>query len=118
MNTFGDLIIKKVNLFSQEEKWIADGNFGSVRDILWKRATDIIWLDYPLLIILKQFFKRSLIRSFKREELWHGNRETLWESIFKPNSLLVWVFKTYWLYKKKYSAIMASNEFLIEVHFN
>ena len=86
---------QRVNNFSQKENWVVDGNFSAIRDILWKRATHIIWLDYPFHIIIRQFFKRSLIRSLTREELWSGNTETLWNSIFRPLSLLMWILKTY-----------------------
>lgn len=101
----------RVEPFTKKEKWITDGNFGQVRDLVWGRATNIIWMDYPFHIILKQFFKRSLIRSFKRKELWNGNRETLWNSILRPNSLLVWILRTYSRNKKRYSTLMHSREY-------
>ena len=101
----------RVMPFVQNERWITDGNFSQVRDLVWGRATNIIWLDYPFHIVMKQFFKRSIIRSIRREELWNGNRETLWNSILRPQSLLVWILKTYKRNKKRFSALLQSEEF-------
>lgn len=101
----------RVDEFTSQSTWITDGNFGQIRDLVWARATTIIWLDYPFKIIMKQFFKRSIIRSFKKEELWNGNRETLWNSILRPKSLLVWILRTYRRNKKCFSVLMESTEY-------
>jgi adenylate kinase family enzyme len=102
---------QRVDPFTAKETWITDGNFSQVRDLVWGRATSVIWLDYPFHIIIKQFFKRSIIRSFKKEKLWDKNTETLWNSMLRPDSLLMWILKTYKRNKKRYSALMDSKEF-------
>lgn len=101
----------RVESFTAQEAWITDGNFSAVRDLVWRRATTIIWLDYPFHIIMKQFLKRSILRSVRKEELWNGNRETIWNSILKPNSLFIWIIRTYRKNRKRYSTLMESNEF-------
>lgn len=45
------------------ERWVTDGNKGSVRDIVWPRADTLIWLDYPLVISLWRLGKRALWRT-------------------------------------------------------
>lgn len=102
---------QKVDSFTNKDLWITVGNFSKVRDLVWTRATHIIWLDYPLSVILPQFFKRSLLRSIKREILWGTNRETLWNSILKPNSLLIWILKTFQRNKKQYQELLNSADF-------
>ncbi len=102
---------ERVDCFTKQSNWITDGNFSQVQDLVWSRATTIIWLDYPFNIIIRQFFKRSIIRSFKKEELWNGNRETLWNSIIRPKSLLAWILKTYRRNKKRFSSLMESTEY-------
>ena len=85
----------KVAAALSSRQWVVDGSYSKVRDLIWPNAEVIIWLDIPLAIILKRFFLRSLTRSFKKEFLWSGNQETLRNSIFKKDSLLVWILKTH-----------------------
>src|SRR5512146_1557183 len=32
--------------------WITDGNYRKARDLIWARATTLVWLDYALPVIL------------------------------------------------------------------
>jgi hypothetical protein len=56
--------------------WIADGNYGSIRERLWPKATQIIWLNYSLTVNIWRGLKRSVGRAVRGDELWHGNRES------------------------------------------
>ncbi|MDA8793127.1 hypothetical protein N9N67_07770 [Bacteriovoracaceae bacterium] len=97
-----------LNQFTDQEEWIIDGNYGSVKDITWKKATHIIWLDYKLPFVLKRFFIRSFKRSYTKEILWNNNRETLKNSIWGKESLFLWIFKTHHKLKKEYSTYQES----------
>ncbi|WP_376099600.1 adenylate kinase [Roseomonas sp. CCTCC AB2023176] len=56
--------------------WVADGYYVSqVGDLLWPRATHLVWLDYPRRIIMARVIRRSLLRAATRRPLWNGNRE-------------------------------------------
>ena len=77
------------------DTWVLDGNYSKSRDIVWPRADTIIWLDYPLPVIMARLFKRTLRRVVTREELWNGNRETLRGTLLSRDSLLLWALKTY-----------------------
>jgi adenylate kinase family enzyme len=77
------------------DTWVVDGNYCKVRDIVWTRADTIIWLDYPLPVILVRLFRRTVRRVVTREELWNGNRETLRGTLLSRDSLLLWALKTY-----------------------
>jgi adenylate kinase family enzyme len=93
------------------ESWVADGNYGAVRELLWQRATAIVWLNYSYPRVLWQALKRTMKRSLKRELLWHGNRESVWRSFFSRESILVWVATTYHRRQRDFAALRASGRF-------
>ncbi|HWV24526.1 MAG TPA: hypothetical protein VNZ58_10070 [Thermomicrobiales bacterium] len=70
------------------ESWVADGNYRSVREMLALHATDIVWLDYPLPLVLWRFLRRTATRMIRREELWNGNRESVGSLISDRFSLI------------------------------
>ena len=75
------------------DRWIADGNYSAVRDLVWGPATTILWLDYSLPLAFWRVLRRSLWRSLTREELFAGNRESLRLTFLSRESLL-WVVVT------------------------
>lgn len=79
------------------ERWVVDGNYSKVREQLWARVDTVVWLDYPLPLILWRLTRRTLSRSLRREELWESrNRENLLNHFFVPSrSLYWWVLTTY-----------------------
>jgi adenylate kinase family enzyme len=93
-----------------EPTWVADGNYSSARNLIWGRAEMLIWLDYPLPLILWRLLKRGLRRSIQRVELWHGNRDTLRGVFFSPNSLFLYACKTHFRRRKDYPAAFAAPE--------
>ena len=64
------------------DRWVADGNYSLARDVIWPRATLLVWLDYPIYVVLWRLFWRTLGRGVLRKELWHGNKEKLWWHFF------------------------------------
>lgn len=59
------------------DAWILDGNFDDEHEFVWKQADCIVWLDYPLMTILKQVAARNLRWTVTRQLIWSGNRMTL-----------------------------------------
>lgn len=94
-------------LQAAENGWVADGNYARVRPLLWEAADTIIWLDYPLLVILARLWRRTWQRVFRRIELWNGNRETLRGALFSRDSLFYFVLRVYRQRRRTYSALFA-----------
>ena len=69
--------IARVEVATQGERWITDGNYTICQDLVWGRATDVIWLDYPLSVSMPRLLRRTLDRAVTGRELWAGtgNRE-------------------------------------------
>ncbi len=82
------------------ESWVVDGNYSRARDIIWARATTIVWLDYPFGLIFWRLFRRTMGRAIMRTELWNGNKENLRGIFFDRDSLFLWAFKTHWSRRK------------------
>lgn len=91
-------------------RWVVDGNYSPVRDIVWGRATDIIWLNYSFPIVLSRALKRTVGRIITREKLFSGNRESLRQSFFSRDSILFWVLKTFRRNRVKYVSLKSSDE--------
>lgn len=90
--------------------WVTDGNYGKASDLIWARATTLVWLDYSLPVILWQLIWRTLKRVITREELWNGNRETLRGAFFCKDSLFLWALQTHPRYRRAYPLAFASPE--------
>ncbi|HZR41011.1 MAG TPA: hypothetical protein VFB12_12885, partial [Ktedonobacteraceae bacterium] len=60
------------------DAWVVDGNYSNVRDLTWGCADTVVWLDYSLWVVMTRLLRRTLTRGIAREELWSGNRESLW----------------------------------------
>jgi adenylate kinase family enzyme len=76
--------------------WIVVGNYGQVRDLTWRPADTLIWLDLPFPIVFWRLFKRTLRRTLTQENLWGtGNRESFVRAFFSRHSILLWAIKTH-----------------------
>ena len=85
-----------------QDRWVIDGNYDKVRDIVWPRATHLVWLNYPFRTIFSRAFRRTLRRVISREELFAGNRESLSRALFNPESIVWWVLRTYRRRRREY----------------
>jgi adenylate kinase family enzyme len=90
--------------------WVVDGNYSRVRDLLWARADTIVWLDYPLPLILWRLWWRTLRRWWSRELLWGTNRERLRTHFLSRDSLFLWALQTYGRRRREYPALLAKPE--------
>ena len=76
-----------------QDKWVMDGNYPSkIGDMLMPDL--IVWLDPLHIVVLWRFSKRTLKRTMSRDLLWGHSRESLKNSIFNKNPLLLWIIKT------------------------
>ena len=58
------------------DRWVIDGNYRQVRDLVWERAEMIVILDLPRSTVMRQLIWRSVTRAAVGRELWNGNRES------------------------------------------
>ncbi len=91
--------------------WVADGNYASARHVLWPRATTVVWLDLGLPRVLWRGLRRTLGRCLSRQELWHGNRESLRRALLSRESLLLWIVSTFHRRRREFEQLRASSAF-------
>ena len=96
----------------QSDRWIVAGNYHVVRDLIWPKAEAMIWLDYPLLTVLRQLTRRNFQRWWTQELLWGTNREPFWNHfrLWSKESLYHWLFRTYWRRKREYPMLLSQAE--------
>ena len=87
------------------EAWVTDGNYSAVRDLVWPRATAIIWLNYPLRMVLWRLLRRTVRRARTQEILFSGNRESLRQSFLSHDSILLYALMHYRRTRDRYRKI-------------
>ena len=103
---------RRVALVVAGERWVIDGNYSRVRDIVWARADTVVWLDLPRRTVMGRIIRRSFRRVAGRVELWNGNREH-WGNLFtldKEESVISWAWQTHTANRVKFEAAMADPE--------
>ncbi|MFC2065388.1 hypothetical protein ACFLXB_09875 [Chloroflexota bacterium] len=93
---------------TSSNRWVSDGNYSNVRDIVWGRATDVVWLNYSFPLVFSRALRRSICRALTIEELFSGNRESIRKTFFSSDSILVWIIKSYRRNRVKYRAFKNS----------
>jgi adenylate kinase family enzyme len=88
-----------------QDCWITDGNYSVVRDLIWSRATTVIWLNYGFPLVLWRALTRTVRRVLTQEELFSANRESLRMAFFSRESILWWVLTTFHRRRKQYRVL-------------
>ncbi|QDG54267.1 hypothetical protein FIV42_27040 [Persicimonas caeni] len=89
------------------ERWVVDGNYSKARDIAWRRAQAIVWLDLPFHVVMTQMLGRTLDRCISRCDLWNsGNHATFRRAFLSRDSIIWWAAKTWKQRKELYSTLL------------
>ena len=74
--------------------WVIDGMYRQSGVRICESADLVIFLNRPLLYLLRRVFCRSFLRVFRGTELWNGNRETF-AKLFGRDSILLYTLSSY-----------------------
>ena len=91
--------------------WITDGNYRPVRDIVWGWADTLVWLDYGLLLALARLLRRTLGRVIRHEELYNGNYESIRNTFFSRDSIILYLFQSHSRLRATYPGLLAQPEY-------
>ncbi len=93
-----------------ESRWIVDGNYSKVMDLVWDCADTVVWLDYSFTLVFWRVIVRTIRRILTKEELWNGNRERA-SSLIGRDSMPYWVIKTYEKRKREFPKLFSQPEY-------
>ncbi len=88
------------------DTWVFDGNYTRTREIVWRRATAIVWLNYSFSRTFYRAMNRTMRRVFSGEELYSGNRESFRMAFMSRDSILLWVLTSYHKKRRRYTKLL------------
>ena len=99
----------KVEPLVAKEAWVIEGGYwAKLGDLVLRKADVVVWLDLPIRVWLPRLVRRTLSRIIRREELWHGNRETVRNVFFSRNSLIWYALTNHPRHRRDYPARLAA----------
>jgi len=105
-----DVFRTKVESALAAPEWICAGNYGGVRDLVWSRATTLVWIDLPFGLTFGRACWRTLRRTVTREPVCGENRER-WLGFLDPEWIPYWVIRTWRQNRRKLREAIASGEY-------
>jgi adenylate kinase family enzyme len=100
-----------------EESWSTEWQFGSARPMLAERADLLVWLDLPFFrVTLPRVVVRTIRRRVRREELWNGNIEPSFLTIFTDREHIVrWAVSTRRQFREQVPLLESQHPHLVVV---
>ena len=99
-----ELFRHRVERETRDGDWIVVGNYFQVRDLTWRAADTLVWVDIPFRVAFWRLFRRTLGRVLTREELWgSGNRETFANAFLSRQSILLYALRTYRRHSERFA---------------
>jgi adenylate kinase family enzyme len=93
--TPADTLRQRVEQALSASRWVCDGNYSGLQDLVWKRATAVVWLNYSFPRVFGRAMGRTASRLWTGEGVCNGNRETLRLVLLSRNSIIWWVIRSY-----------------------
>jgi adenylate kinase family enzyme len=97
--------LRDADAATRGEGWVVDGNYRPTRDVVWPRATAVVWLNFGFPTVFGRTLWRTARRVATRESLYAGNRESLWRTLTSRDSILWWVMTSYRRRRREFRAL-------------
>ena len=98
-----------VAAFAATDGWVAEWQYPAVRALLLARADLLVWLDLGRWQVARQLVPRTLVRRWRRTELWNGNVEPPLRTLFTdPDHLWRWAWRTHPDTPRRVRAVLAA----------
>lgn len=103
--------LQRADTATRGPRWIVDGNYHRTREIVWPRATALVWLNYTFPTVFARSLRRTIMRGVTREVLFSGNRESLWRAFTSRESILWWVVTSHRRGRREYGEVRDSGRY-------
>ncbi len=86
----------EVAAFAAQARWVTEWQYtNKLGDLLSGRADTVLWLDHPRPLTMWQVTRRTVLRRWRREQLWNGNVEGPLRTFFTdPEHVIRWAWRT------------------------
>ncbi len=106
-----DVFRDRVARAAAADAWVADGNYGKARDLVWSRADSLVWLDYSFALTFMRLVRRTVVRVSTGQELYSGNRERFKDQFLSRDSLFLWAINSYRKHRATYPDLFADEAY-------
>ncbi|KAF7969866.1 hypothetical protein HWV62_25643 [Athelia sp. TMB] len=87
--------------------WIIDGDYKrAMKDLISGAATDIIWLDPPLMLYFPRLLLRTVLGLFGRAPPCSAGCFEKWPECITRKGILWWCLTHHGVFRKRYGALM------------
>jgi adenylate kinase family enzyme len=94
-----------------QDRWLMDGEYPEINAQIWAKATTVIWLDYPLPLVMYRLVRRGLHHARAKCNLWDsGSRETL-PHLLSRRSIVWRALRSHGRRRMIYTRVMAQPRF-------
>lgn len=88
--------------------WVTEWLYGPARPLLAAAADLMVWVDQPVPVTMTRVVRRTVRRSWQREELWNGNVEPgVWRALTEPEGIIRWSWVTRHKYRRQVPEVEA-----------
>ena len=107
-----DEFAARVSAAAADDEWVIDGNYGTVRPMVWARADTVVWVDPPRRTVMCRLLMRTSGRLITRRELWNGNREALRNLLSRDaeRNIVLWAWQNHARYRQSFTAAAVDPE--------
>ncbi|WP_437204916.1 AAA family ATPase [Planctomicrobium sp. SH664] len=103
--------VERVTQAIGQEQWIVDGNYRAVREVVWQRATALVWLNYSFPLVFWRALRRTVHRVITGKPIAGENRETWRNAFLSRYGIPFWVVRTHAPQRREYRHIFEQRRY-------
>ena len=109
VETPDDELRAQVEPIVASEGWVIDGTYQrKLGDLVLSSADVVVWLDLPVRVWFPRLIRRTARRMSGREQLWHGNKESVVTAFWGRESLFAWAFRSHFRRRRQWPDALAA----------